>query len=211
MVQEGNLRNIHKISVTGLSFKKRDSAEFLEPIMLDLHDRYVLTPQKINVAALLDEYDALRTKLLPLVTTLTSYHKVLGVKDVKSYDPTKILPAQMRGSIIWNNMFPDEKILPMDRVIVIPLSFDLMKKNQQIPQLRQIYELASIDNPNLKNDPYISLPENYSEIPEWLSPAIDADYCVDKLLSPFKQLLGLFDVFIPDTRGGIRPSRMIFI
>ena len=211
MVQEGNLRNIHKISVTGLSFKKRDSAEFLEPIMLDLHDRYVLTPQKINVGALLDEYDELRTKLLPLVTTLTAYHKVLGVKDIKSYDASKTLPAQMRGSIIWNNMFPDEKILPMDRVIVIPLSFDLMERNQHIPQLRQIYELASIDNPKRKNDPYISLPENYSEIPEWLAPAIDANYCVDKLLSPFKQLLGLFDVFISDTRGGIRPSRMIFI
>lgn len=210
MVQEGNLRNIHKISVTGLSFKKRDSAEFLEPIMLRLHDQYVLTPEKINVSALLDEYDTLRNKLLPLVVSVTSYHKVLGVKDIGSYE-SKTLPAQIRGQIIWNNMFPDEKILPMDRVYVIPLSFDLMEKNLQIPQLRQIYELSSIDNPKHKTDPYISLPETYDEIPEWLAPAIDANYCVDKLLSPFKQLLGLFDIFISDTRGGIRPSRMIFL
>jgi hypothetical protein len=33
-VQEGSPRNIHEIAVSGLSFKKRDAAEFLEPIMV---------------------------------------------------------------------------------------------------------------------------------------------------------------------------------
>ena len=211
MVQEGKPRNIHKTAVTGLSFKKRDSAEFLEPIMLRLHDQYVLTPDRINVGKLLDEYEALRRELLPLVTTVTSYHKVLGVKQAESYDASKTLPGQIRGAFIWNVLFPDEKILPMDRVYVIPLSYEYLEKNQHIPQLQQILNLATADNPSRKTDPYISLPENYTEIPEWLSPAIDPDFCVDKLLAPFKQLLGLFDVVIPETRGGIHPSRMIYL
>jgi hypothetical protein len=34
---------------------------------------------------------------------------------------------------------------------------------------------------------------------------------VDKLLSPFKQILGLFDVTMADTRGGFLASRMLYI
>lgn len=213
MVQEGNPRNIHKISVTGLSFKKRDSAEFLEPIMLRLHDQFVLTPERINITALLDEYYALRNKLLPLVKSVTAYHKVLGIKSAESYDKSKTLPGQIRGALVWNCMFPDEKILPMDRVYVIPLSYDLLKQNSHIPELAQIYNLSTADsgNGNKLPDPYISLPENYDEIPEWLAPAIDPDFVVDKLLSPFKQLLGLFDLYIAETRGGIRSSRMVYL
>jgi len=207
-VQEGNPRNIHETAVTGLSFKKRDSAEFLEPIMLRLHDQYVLTADKINVSALLDEYYALRNKLKAVVKTDAHYHKAQSVKTVNAY---KALPAHMKGMIIWNNMFPEEEILPMDRVTVIPLSWKLLEANSHIPELAKIMQLASIDNPKHKTEPVLSIPETYHEIPNWLQPAIDEDYCVDKLLSPFKQLLGLFDVVINDTRGGMIPSRMIFL
>ena len=209
-VQEGNPRNIHETAVTGLSFKKRDSAEFLEPIMLRLHDQYVLTPNRIDVKGLLDEYYTLREKLKTVVTNDAHYHKVLSIKAIESYDKSKTLPAQIRGMIIWNNMFPDQQILPMDRVSVIPLSFELMEQHQDIPLLRRCMELNLVDNPK-KRDPVISLPESYHEIPEWLQPGIDKDYCVDKLLSPFKQLLGLFDIVINDTRGGMIPSRMVYL
>ena len=37
------------------------------------------------------------------------------------------------------------------------------------------------------------------------------DYAIDKLLAPFKQILGMFDVYLPETRGGMTASRMIFI
>ena len=210
-VQEGNPRNIHDVQVTGLSFKKRDSAEFLEPIMLQLYDKYVLSPDQIQVGKLLDEYNLLRERLKDVITIETSYHKVLGIKRVESYDQSKVLPAQMRGALVWNNMFPDEEILPMDRVFVIPLSFALLDANQHIPQLQQVLRFNTVDNPKRKHDPVISLPESYKQIPEWLQPAIDEDYCIDKLLSPFKQLLGLFDVVIADTRGGMRASRMIYL
>jgi len=209
-VQEGNPRNIHEIQVTGLSFKKRASAEFLEPIMVDLYDRYVLTPDKIQVGKLLDEYYALRERLMEVVDKDASYHQVMGIKAIESYTKSKTLPKQMRGMIIWNAMFPDEEILPMDRVTVIPVSFELMEKHRNIPLLAKVLELCLVDNPK-KKDSYISLPETYKEIPDWLRPGIDKDYCVDKLLSPFKQLLGLFDVMMTDRAGGMYPSRMIFL
>jgi hypothetical protein len=207
-VQEGNPRNIHETAVTGLSFKKRDSAEFLEPIMLRIHDEYILTPDKINVRGMLDEYYALREKLKRVVKTDAHYHKAQSTKAIEAY---KTLPAHMKGMIIWNNMFPEEEILPMDRITMIPLSWKLLYENQHIPQLAKIIKLSEIDNPNHKTEPVISLPESYHEIPTWLQPAIDADYCVDKLLSPFKQALGLFDVVINDTYGGMIPSRMVFL
>lgn len=207
-VQEGNPRNIHETAVTGLSFKKRDSAEFLEPIMLRIHDEYILTPDKINVRGMLDEYYTLREKLMGVVKTDAHYHKAQSTKAIEAY---KTLPAHMKGMIIWNNMFPEEEILPMDRVTMIPLSWKLLYENQHIPQLAKIIRLSEIDNPKHKTEPVISIPETYHDIPEWLQPAIDAAYCVDKLLSPFKQALGLFDVVINETHGGMIPSRMVFL
>lgn len=210
-VQEGKPRNPHDIAVTGLSFKKRDSAEFLEPIMLELYDKYVLTTEHVNVEGILDEFYALRNKLKNVIDTDPSYYKVLSVKDVSAYDQSKVLPAQMRGSIVWNNLMPDEEILPMDRVIVIPLSFKLMQQNTNIGMVNEVLRLSLIDNADMKTDPVICLPEHYKTIPEWIQPIIDTEYAIDKLLMPFKQLLGLFDVYTADTRAGMIPSRMIFI
>ena len=211
-VQEGNPRNPHDIAVTGLSFKKRDAAEFLEPVMLDIYDRYILTGSKIDIAGVLDEYYNLRRKLLSVLDKDPSYYKVLSVKDASAYEKSKTLPAQMRGSIVWNNIMPDEEILPMDRVYVIPLSFDLLDKYSSMnSNINEILRLVSIDNPKRDLDPYICMPEHYHDIPEWISRVIDVEYATDKLLMPFKQLLDAFDVYVADTRAGIMPSRMVYI
>lgn len=209
-VQEGKPRNPHDIAVTGLSFKKRDAAEFLEPIMLNLYDKYILTSKDVNISGVLDEFHALRNMLKESIGTDPSYYKMLSVKDPASY-ATATLPAQVRGSIVWNNIMPDEEILPMDRVIVIPLSFKLMQEHADIGKVSDVLRLSLIDNENMKRDPYICLPEYYKTIPEWIQPIIDIDYAIDKLLAPFKQILGMFDVYLPETRGGMTASRMIFI
>ena len=209
-VQEGKPRNPHDIAVTGLSFKKRDAAEFLEPIMLNLYDKYILTSKDVNISGVLDEFHALRNMLKESIGTDPSYYKMLSVKDPASY-ATATLPAQVRGSIVWNNIMPDEEILPMDRVIVIPLSFKLMQEHTDIGKVSDVLRLSLIDNENMKRDPYICLPEYYKTIPEWIQPIIDIDYAIDKLLAPFKQILGMFDVYLPETRGGMTASRMIFI
>ena len=211
-VQEGNPRDIHDIAVTGLSFKKRDSAEFLEPIMLNLYDKYVLTPKRVNVEGILNEVYTLRDTLGDVIDTDCSYHKVLSVKDIGAYDASKVLPAQMRGSIVWNNIMPDEEILPLDRVIVVPLSFKLLQEHEHDDyRIAEILRLSLIDNEKMKNDPVICLPEHYKKMPSWIQPAVDSEYAVDKLLMPCKQLLGLFDVCMYDTRGGMIPSRMMFM
>ena len=72
-------------------------------------------------------------------------------------------------------------------------------------------EYVAQDNENMKNDPVICLPEHYKTIPDWIQPVIDIEYAIDKLLMPFKQLLGLFDVNLVDTRGGMIASRMVCI
>ena len=218
-VQEGNPRNIHNISVTGLSFKKRDSAEFLEPVMERLYDKYILTSDNIDVESILDEFYELRNDLISKIRTHTEFYKVLSIKGIDAYDASRVLPEQMRGAIVWNNIVPDEEILPMDRVIVIPLSFDLLNKYQHIGNIGEILRLSSIESTNYdKNgklvkkkppNPVICLPEHYKTIPDWVQPVIDVEFAVDKLLTPFKQLFALFDVNMPKTRGGVIPSRMI--
>ena len=209
-VQEGKPRDPHAIAVTGLSFKKRDAAEFLEPIMDRLYDKYILTSDHINVSAILDEVYELREHLKNTIQDNPKYFKVLTIKSIGAYAKSKTLPAQMRGAIVWNAIMPDEEMLPMDRVIVIPLSFKLLHQYEASnPKTAEVLRLCRIDNEDEKKDPYICLPEHYRTIPEWIRPAVDVEFTIDKLLSPMKQLLGLFDVNMCDTRGGMVPSRMM--
>ena len=211
-VQEGNPRDIHKIAVSGLSFKKRDAAEFLEDVMVHLYDKYILTADHVDVGGILDEYYALREKLRSELNTDPKYYQVLSLKDVSAYDPHKVLPEQMRGALVWNQMMPDEELLPMDRVIVIRLSFDLMKEHlNDHPRIRQLYELSLKGNEKMDVVPFICLPEHYKTIPEWIQPVIDKEGCIDKLLTPFKQLLSLFDVMVAETKAGAISSRMIYL
>ena len=211
-VQEGSPRNPHDISVSGMAFKKRDAAEFLEPIMVDMFDKYILTTENISISNVLDDYYALRQKLLNEVSTDPSYHKVLSIKDISAYDTTKVLPAQMRGAIVWNNVMPDEEMLPMDRVTVIPLSFELLHQYaMQDDKIAEILRLTRIDNEDEKTNPYICIPEHYHEIPDWISKVIDASYATDKILMPYGQVFAGFDVCTAETPGGIRPARMVFI
>ena len=209
-VQEGSPRDIHDIAVSGLSFKKRDSAEFLEPIMVDLYDRFILTPDHVSVKGIMDEYYALREKLKNELDNNPGYYQVLGLKDVTAYDPNKILPEQMRGALVWNEIMPDEQLMPMDRVIVVRLSFEKMQQHvSDDPKIAEVLRMTLINNEKMKDTPFICLPEHYKEIPEWIRPIIDKDGMVDKLLTPFKQMLSLFDIMVADTKAGAVASRMI--
>lgn len=210
-VQEGTPRDIHDIAVTGMSFKKRDAAEFLSPVMMSMYDQYVLTSKNINVEALLDKYYETKHMLKREVKRDTQYYQKQGVKKIEAYDQSRKLPDQARGSILWSALFPDEEILPMDRVIICPLSWEKLDANRDNSNISRLYNFALVDDENKKWDPVICLPEYYSEVPEWLQPCIDEDTLIDKLLAPFKQILGLFDVVMPETKGGMTASRMIYL
>lgn len=211
-VQEGSPREIHDIAVSGLSFKKRDAAEFLEDVMVHLYDKYILTADHVSVHGILDEYYALREKLRAELDTNPKYYQVQSLKDISAYDASKILPEQMRGAIIWNQMMPEEEMLPMDRVIVIRLSFELMEKYApENLRVAELLRLSLINNQKKDHAPYICLPEHYKTIPDWIRIVIDKEGCIDKLLTPFKQLLSLFDVMVAETKAGAVSSRMIYL
>jgi hypothetical protein len=99
----------------------------------------------------------------------------------------------------------------MDRVIICPLSWERLEANMGNKYVSKIHQYSLVGNENKKWDPVICLPEHYKEIPEWLQPCIDVDTLIDKLLSPFKQILGLFDIVMPETKGGMVASRMMYL
>ena len=228
-VQEGNPRDIHSIAVSGMSFKKRDAAPFLEPIMTGMYDTDILTTSHIRVETILDKYYELRRRLQDTLETDVSLYKVFGLKEVGAYDKSKTLNEAMRGALIWNVMNPEEEMQPMDRVTVIKLSWKKLMDNESNPRVAQLLKynkllyadqsaLAKgselregplIDDEKMSKDPVICIPESYKEIPEYIRICIDKEGMVDSLLTPFKQLLGLFDVYMADTNNGVIASRMV--
>ena len=228
-VQEGAPRDIHSIAVSGMSFKKRDAAEFLEPVMTKLYDTDILTVQNIRVETILNKYYELRSMLEANLETDVTLYQVQGLKEVGAYDASKVLNEAMRGALIWNVMNPEEEMQPMDRVTVIKLSWKKMLDNQQDPRVGQLIKYnkilyadqgalskgaserngPTIDNEDMSKDPVICIPESYKEIPGYIRICIDKEGMIDKLLSPFKQMLGLFDVYMADTKSGMIASRMV--
>lgn len=211
-VQEGAPRNINDIGVSGMSFKKRDAPEFLEPIMVDLYKNNVLTTKRIHVENILNRYEALRKQLSEELEIVTKYYQVAGLKDVNAYDQSKTLPEAMRGAMIWNQMFSEEQMQPLDRVIVIRLSFQQMNEHtNDNSRIAQLYNLCVKADPEMKHTPVICLPQSYKNVPEWLRPCIDKNAVIDKLTSSFRQMLELFDVYMADTKNGMIASRMIYL
>ena len=142
--------------------------------------------------------------------TDTGYYQVQSIKDVSAYSADKVLPEQMRGALVWNAIMPDDQLLPMDRVIVVRLSFEKMKALASTdPKVAEVLRLSLIDNEKEKTTPFICLPETYKQLPDWIKPIIDKEGMIDRLLTPFKQLLSLFDIVVADTKAGAVSSRMI--
>ena len=220
LIQEGKPRNPHKISFTGLSFKKRDSSQFLEPVMRELYDKYILTGRKIQPEKIYESYMFYQNKLMNEIDKVTCYFKQGSIKPPESYKKT--IPAQVTGALIWNTMFPDEKMQTMDRVYIVPLSWELMEHfAPEDPQVATLLKLCQkIDDDKNKGsesrgskpkrrDPYISLPETYKTIPEFIGKCVNKQFAIDKILSPYKQIAGLFDFVMPETYGAQTMTRLI--
>lgn len=208
LIQEGKPRNPHKISFTGLSFKKRDSAQFLEPVMRELYDKYILTGSKIQPEKIYESYMFYQNKLMTEITETTGYFKQGSVKPAESYK--KAIPAQVRGALIWNSLFPDEKMQTLDRVYVVPLSWELMEEHaMNDSQVAALLQLSLKGNEKRKTDPYISLPESYKTLPPFIAKCVNKQFAIDKILSPYKQIAGLFDFVMPETYGAQTMSRLI--
>jgi hypothetical protein len=208
LIQEGKPRNPHKISFTGLSFKKRDSAQFLEPVMRELYDKYILTGSKIQPEKIYESYMFYQNKLMKELSETTAYFKQGSVKPAESYK--KAIPAQVRGALIWNTLYPDEKMQTLDRVYVVPLSWDLMDEySQNDPKVAALLQLCMKGNEKRKSDPYISIPESYKTLPPFIAKCVNKQFAIDKILSPYKQIAGLFDFVMPETYGAQTMSRLI--
>lgn len=208
LIQEGKPRNPHKISFTGLSFKKRDSAQFLEPVMRELYDKYILTGSKIQPEKIYESYMFHQNKLMKELSETTAYFKQGSVKPAESYK--KAIPAQVRGALIWNTLYPDEKMQTLDRVYVVPLSWDLMDEySQNDSKVAALLQLCLKGNEKRKSDPYISIPESYKTLPPFIAKCVNKQFAIDKILSPYKQIAGLFDFVMPETYGAQTMSRLI--
>lgn len=205
-VQEGNPRNIHDIEAKGVSFKKRDTADFLAPVILEMCDKYLISSNELSIDTIINEYFRIHREVENAVKYDVTYYTKQSVKTEDSYCADKKLPIQMRGSLIWNDIMSTEQILPLDRVYIVWLSYDLLATSNS-PRTKRLLEVCKKRSPD---EAVICIPESYKRIPDWISVGIDKEYNADKLLAPFKQLLNVFNVYLPDNRGSFKCTKMLF-
>ena len=86
----------------------------------------------------------------------------------------------------------------------------MQEHHNEDPRIEECMRLCLADDPTMKKDQYICIPNHFTETPDWIAKIMDLDTLVDKLLSPFKQMFGLFGIHMSTTKGGMIPSRMVY-
>jgi hypothetical protein len=77
------------------------------------------------------------------------------------------------------------------------------------PKVAALLQLCMKGNEKRKSDPYISIPESYKTLPPFIAKCVNKQFAIDKILSPYKQIAGLFDFVMPETYGAQTMSRLI--
>lgn len=102
-----------------------------------------------------------------------------------------------RGSMVWNELYPDQQIYPMDRVAIVKLitqaPTDIERIKDSHPEwyqtvIQRIYQSNSpeIQKAGLK---IICIPPAVQKIPDWLIPLIDYETIISDVVSSFKSIL----------------------
>ena len=116
------------IDIKGLSIKKSTSAKKIRDTFTDILEHDILGSKNINVAEILRKYTALEEDIKrSLQKGELTYAIPKSVSSPEEYkNPERI--DGFRGTAVWNELYPEEKIVAPDRAYLIKLqSFSKMK------------------------------------------------------------------------------------
>ena len=116
------------IDIKGLSIKKSTSAKKIRDTFTDILEHDILGSEKIDVSAILKKYSDLEEDIKSsLARGELVYAIPKSISSPEEYkNPDRI--DGFRGTVVWNELYPEEKIVTPDRAYLVKLnSFTKMK------------------------------------------------------------------------------------
>ena len=119
-----------------------------------------------------------------------------------------------KGSEIWNELNPDNKIYSLDRVHILklkvdsPTDLDVIKDSFKTEYNRILNKVFNSEKPEIQKAGFkvICIPNSIKSIPEWLRPLIDYDMIISNIVGSFKSILEalrLEEVVFKTTNGEV--------
>ena len=199
VLREGNIMVPFKSEIKGMDFIKAAVSDNVENRFKKMIQDHILYSEHLELQELMKDLKMFEKEIYDdLKHGGTTYLKSQMLKSENAYSKDKIWSLQVyRGSVIWNTIYPNQKIYALDRVRILKLIVtgpqDLEIISSKYPKevdnvLRNIFNSpdTNIRNSGLK---IIAIPDSVKRIPDWLIPLIDYDVIVSDTIASFRSVL----------------------
>lgn len=209
VLREGNIMIPFKLEIKGMDFIKAGVTEDVMKRFTKMLETHILFSDTLELHELMKELKAFEREIYhDLKQGGTKYLKPQMFKAEDAYK--KITDASgrvvgskawslpvFRGSMVWNELYPNNKIYSLDRVKVLKL---ISMKEEDLEVIRSKYpkeyqdvisKIYHSDKEDIRKAGLrvIAMPNSVKTIPEWLIPLIDYDIIVSDVISSFRSVL----------------------
>jgi len=208
VLREGNIMMPFKKEIKGVNFIKAEISPEIQTRLESILCDHILFSDELELHELVSDLRQFRRDIYnDLKAGHTKYLKMAQFKESSAYknaidkngnETSGAWKIQVyRGSIIWNEIYPDKKINAFERVKILKLAVksptDLSIIENKFPDeyhtvMQKIYR--SDDGMIVKSGlNIICIPANVKQIPEWIIPLIDYDILISDVISSFRSIL----------------------
>lgn len=209
VLREGNIMYPFKLEIKGMDFIKAGVTDEVTKRFTTMLEKHILLPDHLELHELMKDLKSFEREIFhDLKSGGTSFLKPQLFKAEEAYKKIKDANGKVigtkawslpvfRGSVVWNELFPTQKIYSLDRVKIIKL---IAMKEDDIERIRYKYpneyrmvkdKIYNSSNPEIRKAglKVIAIPKSVKVIPEWLKDLIDYDIIVSDVISSFRSVL----------------------
>ena len=219
-----------QLDLKGLAIRKVNTNKKARKLFEEILELDILKSKKINLPEISSKYRDFEKEIFDSLRSGSTEYAAPGkVNTAASYkDPYSI--ASYKGTIIWNKLFPKNKIEFPSRINMIKLKIesieDIYNSDIEDESIIKVFEEIMADENllvgNKKNKTTgkieklgslngISLPQNIKEVPDFLIPFIDIDTIINNTISPGLILLESLGFRMATTSTSIYPTNIVRI
>ena len=207
ILREGHIMIPYKTEIKGMDFIKAGVTDEVTKKFTKLLEDHILFSETLELHELMKNLKKFESEIRKdLQQGGVKFLRPQTYKNENAYKQVEVggvdrsqawsLPV-FRGAMIWNELYPNQKIYSFDKVKILKLIAtglsDLEGMKNKYPKEYKLIEKKIFNHANpeiLKSGlKVIAIPSNIKEIPEWLIDYIDYDVIISDIIGTFRSVL----------------------
>lgn len=202
VLREGNIMIPFKLEIKGMDFIKAGVTDDVTDRFTKMLKEHVLFSDNLELHELMKDLKGFENEIYhDLKKGGMRFLKQQQYKAEEAYAKPWSIQV-FKGTAVWNELYPDNKISSLDRVNILKLTVtkpeDLEKIKERYPKEYEmvINKIYNSHNPEIQKVglKLIAVPNTIKEIPEWLRPLIDYDIIISDVISSFRSILDALNI-----------------